>query len=212
MPIDGEHVAKGDTFDEALASTIDFTVWLVGCDECVAYIRDDSELVPWVWKHSMNRSVEQSRLSIHRGYAAALAEHRQPIAIAEPIAESPRIKDPSAWSTDPGETFVSIPLLARSKLFGAIDLKHHRPHAYSCREFKLLSSLGYLLGADIGISQLKKENSDLILQLETRKLIERGKGSLQRDQELSQEDAYLGFQRQSWQKRFSIKGTAQAIM
>ena len=77
----GEHVAKGDTFDEILASTVDFAVWLVACDECIAYVREGSELVPWVWKYSGDRSLEQSSVSIDCGYGAVLAEHRQPIAI-----------------------------------------------------------------------------------------------------------------------------------
>lgn len=208
----GEHVAKGDTFDETLASGIDFAVWLVGCDECVAYVREGSELVPWVWKYSGDRLLEQCRVSIDCGYGAALAERRQPIAISQRIAESPNIKDFNTWSTDPGETFVSVPLLARSKLFGAIDLKHRRPHPYSRREFKLLSSAGYLLGADICILQLEDENSDLLLQLETRKLVERGKGILQRDLALSEQEAYLALQRQSRQKRLPMKKIAQAII
>ncbi len=191
----GEHGAKGDTFDETLASTVDFAVWLVRCDECVAYVREGSELVPWVWKHSGDTSIEQSRVAIDRGYGAVLARHRQPIAISQRISEPSTIKDFSAWSTDPGETFVSVPLLARSTLFGAIDLKHHRPHLYSRREFKLLSSIGYLLGADICISHLENENSDLVLQLETRKLVERSKGILEPDGGLS-EEAYLALQPQ----------------
>ena len=177
----GEHVSKGDTFDETLASTVDFAVWLVGCDECVAYVREGSPLVPWVWKYSGDRLVEQSNLAVDHGYAVALVEHRQPIAVSQCTTEPSGIKHFSAWSTDPGETFVSVPLLARSRLLRAINLKHRQPHAYDRREFKLLASIGYLLGADIRISQLERENPDLMLQLETRKLVERGPGILQRD-------------------------------
>jgi AmiR/NasT family two-component response regulator len=66
------------------------------------------------------------------------------------------------------------------------------------------------LGADIRISQLREANSDLLLQLETRKLVERGKGILQRDLGLSVEEAYLALQRQSRQKLSPIKEVAQA--
>ena len=220
MPIDsceadflhriGEHVAKGDTLDETLGSTIEFAVWLVRCDECVAYVREGAHLVPWVWKYSADRSVEHSRLAIEHGYAAALAEHRHPIAVSETVGEPPRVKYFSTWSADPGETFVSIPLLARSKLLGAINLKHRQPRLYDRREFKLFASIGHLLGADIRISQLEHENSDLTLQLEMRKLVERGKGILQRDLGLSEEEAYLALQRQSRQKRRPMKEIAQA--
>jgi len=208
----GRHVANGDTFDETLASTIEFVVGLVSCDECVAYVREGAHLVPWVWKYSSDRSVEHSSLSIERGYAAALAEHRQPIAVCETADEPSRVKHFSSWSTDPGETLVYIPLAARSKLFGAISLKHHQPHRYSQRELRLLSSVAHLLGTDIRISKLEKQNSDLMLELETRKLVERSKGILQRDLGLSEEQASLMLQRQSREKRRPMKDIAQAII
>jgi transcriptional regulator with GAF, ATPase, and Fis domain len=168
----GRHVANGDTFDETLASTIDLAVGLVSCDECVAYVREGAHLVPWVWKYSADSSVEHSSLHIEHGYSRALAEHRQPIAVCETAGEPWRVKLFSSWSTDPGETFVYIPLAARSKLLGAICLKHHRPHRYNQRELRLLLTVADLLGTDIRISELQKQNSDLILELETRKLVE----------------------------------------
>jgi transcriptional regulator with GAF, ATPase, and Fis domain len=187
----GRHVGNGDTFDETLASTIEFAVGLVNCDECVAYVREGAHLVPWVWKYSSDRSVEHCSFSIERGYAAALAEHRQPIAVCETAGQPSRVKHFSSWSTDLGETFVYIPLAARSKLLGAISLKHRQPHRYSQRELRLLSSVAHLLGTDIRISELEKQNSDLMLELETRKLVERSKGILQRELGLSEEQASL---------------------
>jgi GAF domain-containing protein len=208
----GEHLAKGETFHETLATTVDFAVWLVGCDECIAYVRKGGELVARVLKSSRDRSIDQSPLAISSGHAAALARYRQPIAISRDAGEPSKIKHFSTWSTNPGETFVSIPLLARSRMLGAIHLKHQQPHPYSRREFKLLASLGHLLGTNILISELENENSDLLCQLETRKVVERGKGILQRELGLTEEEAYLTLQRQSRQTRRPMKEIAQAII
>lgn len=207
-----EHVAKGDTFDETLASAIDFAVWLVSCDECMAYVREGEQLVPWVWKYSEDKSVEQSRLPIGHVYVQALSEHLQPIAVSQGVDTAPYVRDFSAWSTHPGERSVWIPLPARSRLLGALRLEHRHARPYDRREFNALSSIGRILGGDIRISQLESENSDLRLQLETRKLVERGKGILQRDLGLSEEDAYLALRRQSRQKRRPMKEVAQAII
>jgi hypothetical protein len=95
---------------------------------------------------------------------------------------------------------------------GVINLQHRQPHRYSLREVKLLSAVGRLLGAGIGISQLEIRNSDLLLELETRKLVERGKGILQRDLGLSEQEAYLRLQRQSRERRKSMKEIAQAVV
>ena len=48
--------------------------------------------------------------------------------------------------------------------------------------------------------QLQKHNSELVLELETRKLVERGKGILQRELGLSAQEAYLALERQSQEK------------
>jgi uroporphyrinogen-III synthase len=48
--------------------------------------------------------------------------------------------------------------------------------------------------------------------LETRKLVERAKGILQRELKLTEEEAYLTIQRQSRQRRKSMKEVSEAIV
>jgi transcriptional regulator with GAF, ATPase, and Fis domain len=201
-----EHVAKGDTFDETLATAIDFAIWLVCCDECIAYVREGEQLVPWVWKYSKDKSVEHSRFSVGDGHIQILSEHLEPIAVSSGVdTTSSQVKHFSGWSIHPGETSVWIPLEARSELLGTLHLRHRNAHTYSLREIKLLSSMGRILAADIRISDLKSKHSELLLQLETRKLIERGKGILQRDLGLSEEEACLALQRESRRKSLPMK-------
>jgi uroporphyrinogen-III synthase len=122
------------------------------------------------------------------------------MAISTNSREQSRARSFDQWLTDPGETFVSVPSLARKELVGVINLQHGRPRRYSLREVKLLSSVGCLLGADIAISRLEGQNSDLLMELETRKLVARGKGILQRELGLNEHEAFLALQRQSQQK------------
>jgi uroporphyrinogen-III synthase len=151
-------------------------------------------------------------VSIEEGCAAFLSRNRVPIAISPKGRKLSEFRIFNQWSADPGETFVAVPLLAQEQLAGVINLQHRQPRQYSQREVKLLSSAGFLLGARIGISRLRSQISALALQLETRKLVERGKGILQRDLGLSEEQAYLMLQRQSRQKRKSMKEIAQAVI
>ena len=208
----GRHIARGDTLDETLAATVSFAIALVHCDGCFIYVRNGAELALWVWKHLDQEKPEHTKLPLGQGYTALLAEHRVPLAISTNRREQSEARIFRQWSTDPGETFVSVPLLARKELLGVINLQHGRPRQYSLREVKLLSSVGYLLGADIGIARLESQNSDLLMELETRKLVERGKGILQRELGLSEHEAYLALQRHSQQKKRPMKEIAQAII
>jgi uroporphyrinogen-III synthase len=83
---------------------------------------------------------------------------------------------------------------------------------YRRREIRLISTVGFLVGAEIEMARLEDANSNLSEQLQTRKVVERAKGILQRDLGLSEEQAYLTLQRQSRQKRKAMKEIAEAIV
>jgi uroporphyrinogen-III synthase len=68
------------------------------------------------------------------------------------------------------------------------------------------------VGSEIELARLDDELGDLQNQLETRKLVERAKGLLQRDVGLTEEEAYLTLQRQARQRRLTMKQVAEAIV
>jgi GAF domain-containing protein len=110
------------------------------------------------------------------------------------------------------QAFLSVPVLSRDKLVGVINLQHRQPHNYSQREIHLISTIGFLVGAEIEMARLEGENFELSEQLATRKVIERAKGILQRDLQLSEQEVYVTLQRQSRQRRKSMKEIAEAIV
>ena len=68
------------------------------------------------------------------------------------------------------------------------------------------------MGAEIETARLEVENTQLSERLETRKVLDRAKGILQRDLGLTEEEAYLTIQRQSRQRRKTKKEIAEAII
>ena len=95
---------------------------------------------------------------------------------------------------------------------GVINLQHRQTHVHKRREIRLISTIGFLVGAEIEMARLEDANSNLYDQLQTRKVVERAKGILQRDLGLSEEQAYLTLQRQSRQKRKPMKEIAEAVV
>jgi uroporphyrinogen-III synthase len=83
---------------------------------------------------------------------------------------------------------------------------------YRRREIRMISTVGFLVGAEIELARLEQANSTLAEQLQTRKIVERAKGILQRDLGLNEEQAYLAIQRQSRQKRKPMREIAEAIV
>ena len=72
--------------------------------------------------------------------------------------------------------------------------------------------IGFLVGAEIEVARLETENTQLSERLETRKVLDRAKGILQRDLGITEEEAYMTIQRQSRQRRKTKKDIAEAIV
>jgi signal transduction protein with GAF and PtsI domain len=202
------HLADGDTLDEELATVVEFAVTLTHAEECCTFVREGHVLVPWVWKHVKHGSLNRIPVTVEEGFAAALLHH------CTPVANVPHsgFRVFREWPKDPGVSFVAVPLLWRSCLLGAILLQHREPRLYKASELRLLSSVGYILGAELRMLQLQTHNSELVVELETRKLVERGRGILQRDLGISAQEAYQALQRQSEQKKRPLKDIVQAIV
>jgi uroporphyrinogen-III synthase len=75
-----------------------------------------------------------------------------------------------------------------------------------------ISMVGFLVGAEIEMARLEGERDALTGQLESRKLIERAKGLLQRDHDIKEDVAYRMMQKESRQRRKSMREIAEAVI
>ena len=205
-------IAAADGFHQALDRVLDFAVDLVKCDSCFIYVLSDEDLILRASKNPHQELLDRLKLRIGQGITGWVAEHREPVAVFQEAFKDPRFQRFNELPEDRYEAFLSVPLFSRGRLVGVMNLQHREPHVYSARDIRLLSTIGSLAGAEIELARLETENSDLSQQLETRKLVERAKGILQRDLGLTEEQAYLSIQRQSRQKRRSMKEIAEAIV
>ncbi len=222
IPVDDSHVdvlhhtisqiASADGFHQALDRVLDFAVEVVRCDSCFIYVLEENDLVLRASKNPHPEILDRLKLRVGQGITGWVAEHREPVAVFREAFKDPRFQRFNELPEDRYEAFLSVPLLSRGRLVGVMNLQHREPHVYSTRDIGLLSTIGYLAGAEIEMARLETENSDLSQQLETRKLVERAKGILQRELGLTEEQAYLSIQRQSRQKRKTMKEIAEAIV
>ena len=208
----GSRMAAADPFHEVLTRVVDFAINAVKCDSCFLYVLEGDELILRASKNPHDDIVDRLKLQVGQGITGWVAQHREAVAVSQNAFQDPRFKLFNELPEDKYEAFLSVPILCRGRLVGVINLQHRQKHSYKRREIQLISMIGFLVGAEIAMARLESENSNLTEQLETRKLVERAKGILQRDLGLSEEQAYLALQRQSRQKRRSMKEVADAII
>lgn len=208
----GSRMAAADPFHEVLARVVEFAADVVKCDSCFIYVLQDDELILSASKNPHEDVVDRLKLQVGQGITGWVAEHHEPVAVSKNAFQDPRFKTFNELPEDLYQAFLSVPVLCRGRLVGVINLQHRESHAHTRQEIQLISMIGFLVGAEIEMARLELENSNLSEQLETRKLVERAKGILQRDLGLNEEQAYLALQRQSRQKRRSMKQVADAIV
>jgi|SRR5579862_1051248 len=201
-----------DGFHEVLSRVVEFASALVKCDSCLIYVLDEDELVLRASKNPHPDAVDRLKLLVGQGITGWVAEHQEPVVISESASRDSRFQCFHELPEDSYEAFLSVPLMCRGRVVGVINLQHRKPHIYRPRDIRMISTVGFLVGAEIEMARLEEANSTLAEQLKTRKIVERAKGILQRDLGLSEEQAYLTLQRQSRQKRRPMKEIAEAIV
>jgi signal transduction protein with GAF and PtsI domain len=205
-------IAAADGFHQALDRVLDFAVEVVKCDSCFIYVLTGEDLILRASKNPHQELLDRLKLRVGQGITGWVAEHLEPVAVFSEAFKDPRFQRFNELPEDRYEAFLSVPLMSRGRLVGVMNFQHREPHVYSSRDIRLISTIGFLAGAEIEVARLETENSDLSQRLVTRKLVERAKGILQRELGLTEEQAYLSIQRQSRQKRKTMKEVAEAIV
>jgi uroporphyrinogen-III synthase len=208
----GSRLAAADPLHAVLSRVVEFVSSVVQCDSCFVYVLEDENLMLRASKTPHPDVVDHLKLRVGQGITGWVAEHRQPVAVGRHAWEDPRFQTFNELPEDRYEAFLSVPVLSRGKVVGVINLQHRQPHDHSRREIQLISTIGFLVGAEIESARLEDENTVLSERLETRKILDRAKGILQRDLGVTEEEAYLTIQRQSRQRRKSKKEIAEAIV
>jgi len=208
----GSSMAAADPLHEVLQGIVDFVAAVVKSDSCFVYVLEAKELVLRASKNPHPEVVDRLKMRVGQGITGWVAEHLQPVAVGSHAFQDSRFQSFNELPEDRYEAFLSVPIISRNKLVGVINLQHRQPHTYNQTEIQLISTVGFLVGAEIERARLEEENSQLSEELVSRKVIERGKGILQRDLRLSEEEAYLMLQKQSRQRRLSMREVAEAII
>ena len=208
----GSRMAAADPLHTVLNRIVDFACALIRCDSCFVYVLEDEQLVLRASKNPHSDVVDHLGIWLGQGITGWVGWHREPVVIASGALQDPRFQRFRNLPEDSFEAFLSVPILCRSKLVGVINLQHRKPYQYTEQEVRLLSAVGYLVGAELERARLETENSELSDRLESRKHIERAKGVLQRDFGLDEEAAYRAMQRESRQRRKSMREIAEAIL
>ena len=208
----GESIASADPLNKVLARILEFISAVMKCDSCFVYVLEENDLVLRASKNPHSEVVGRLKMRLGQGITGWVGEHKKPVAISRNASQDPRFQAFNELPEDSYEAFLSVPILCRDKLVGVINVQHREPHNYSQREIQLISTIGFLVGPEIDTVRRDDESLKLSELLGARKLVQDATSILQRNLGVTEDEAYQMLQKQSRERRKSMREIADAIL
>ena len=214
-------VSSERSLDEMLGEIIGLTVQVTACDACLVYLieRQTGEIVLRASQVPHVGQLGTLRMKSGEGVTGWVAEHNSVVALSANAAADRRFKRFPGLVEDTYEAFLSVPLVTGGEVIGIINVHHRERHEHTSDEIGLLTFIGEQMGVAVSRSaladqnaRLREETEDMKRQLETRKVVERAKGILQKRHGLTEETAYLRLRNESRRLRRPMRELADAII
>ena len=214
-------VSSDRSLDEILQELVSLAVVGTGSDACLVYLLDQEsgEAILRASQLPHPKELGEVRLKLGEGVTGWVAAHSSVVSLPARAWEDPRFKVFAALEEDTFEALLSAPLVAEGRVVGVINIHHRAPRRHTAEEIAFITFLGQQIGGALERARLREQNARLReearliqQQLETRKLVERAKGILQKRLKLSEEDAYLRLRNESRRQRRSMRELAEIII
>lgn len=155
--------------------------------------------------------LKERTLKLGEGVVGYVAEENKPLMIANVLKE-PRYKEKELARKEGLVSMLSVPMCVKEKVIGVINCYTSFTHKFTKSEVEVLTTVANQAAIAI-------ENAGLIMkakiiedELISRKLVERAKGILMKEQRLSEEEAFRRIQKKSMDLRKSMREIAEAVI
>ncbi|MFA5742657.1 MAG: GAF and ANTAR domain-containing protein [Candidatus Paceibacterota bacterium] len=197
---------------EVLSRIVKIVSSVTKADSCFLYLIDGENLILRASLNPKPLEIGNIKMKVGEGITGWVAEKQKTVAIAKEAYQDKRFKFFNSLPEDKFEGILSVPMIYRDKVLGVINVQHSKPRKYSETEIVLFELIAKATGGAIDNASLFSEKEALKEALETRKLIERAKGILMKDLNISEEEAHKLLHKKSMDKRLSLKEISNAII
>jgi uroporphyrinogen-III synthase len=214
-------VSSERTVDEMLGEVLGLTLQVTGCDACLVYLLDaeNGELVLRASQLPHARELDSLTIKLGEGVTGWVAQHNSVVALPRKASTDARFKSFRTLVEDTYEAFLAVPLVSKGEVIGVVNIHHREEHDHTPNEVALLTFVGEQMGNALAKGKLEEDNArlseekqEIERELATRKIVERAKGIMQRNEGLTEEEAYLKLRNESRRMRRPMKELAEAII
>lgn len=150
-------------------------------------------------------------LKVGEGIAGKVALRKNPIAILD-VTREKEYKYRDIAIKEGLKSLLCVPMVVKGRVIGVINCYTQQPHKFTPTEINILTAAANQAAVAIENTELIVKTKVIQEELESRKIIEKAKGILMREQGLSEEEAFRKIQKHSMDSRRSMREIAEAII
>lgn len=150
-------------------------------------------------------------LRIGEGIAGKVAKENKPLTVKD-VTKEKEYKYQGIAKKEGLCSLLCVPLAVKGKTIGVINCYTPEPHIFTETEIDILTSVANQAAVAIENTELMVKSRVIREELEARKRIERAKGILMKEEDLTEEQSYLKIQKYAMGNRKTMREVAEAII
>ena len=209
----GQVIASGRYLEEMLQLIVRMIAELMQARVCSIMLVDmqKNELVLKAAQCSSAEYWHRPNLKIGKSLISRVVKEKAPLFVRDVTKEEAYLY-PELATKEGVRSLVSVPMILKDHVIGVINVYSAEERIFSNEDLRVLSAVADQASLAFENTKLSVAIQESQEALQTRKLIERAKSLLQRQANLSEDEAYKRLQQQSMKTRRSMREIAEAVI
>lgn len=198
---------------EILNLIVSITAEATGSKICSIMLLDEkkNQLVIKASQSLSPAYLNKPNLNVGESISGRALLEKKPIAVVD-VTKNVLYQYPEIAKKEGLVSLLAVPMMIKGRVIGVINSYTDYPHQFTEEEISLLMSVAAQAAIAIENTKLMEEKLAMQEALESRKMIERAKGILMKEKNISEQEAYNILRKQSMDRRKSLKDIAEAIV
>lgn len=206
-------IVSNQYLKEILQLIVAITAQTMGSKICSIMLLDEKkqELFIVATQSLSQEYVNKPPLKVGESISGKAVQEKKPITVLD-VRNEPGYVYPEIAKKEGLVSLLSVPMMIKDKVIGVVNIYTSFPHRFTNEEINLLQVVANQAAVAIENTKLIEETLALKEALETRKIIERAKGILMKELNLSEDEAHRLINKKSMDMRKSMREIAEAII
>lgn len=206
-------VAGESYLEELLRLIVSITAESLGFKICSLMLLDDhKQELSIVATQSLSEDYRKKPpIKVEESLSGRAVTQRKPIAIQD-VRVEPDYGYPEIAKREGLVSLLSVPMLVKDKCTGVLNCYTPEAHEFTEMEIKMIASVAHQAAVAIENTRLMEKALASQEELAARKLVEKAKGLLMKDKNMTEDEAFAHIRKSSMDRRKSMKEIAEAIL